>query len=193
MNALSSWRQWSRQLGYVSLVLFLLIIVGCYPQKEAMQSEDNGQKVAQAMVLAPQVIPDNVTCGKCGMYPARYPLWQTQIIFTDGSMVPFDSCKCMFGYLFDMARYDKSHTRKDVAAVWVKDFHSRGWIQASSAQFVVASDVMGPMGKDLIPFSNQTQAQAFQQVHGGSLVEYGAISMETLKPLMHGMKMREHV
>ena len=165
-----------------------MVSAGCYAQKEAMQSE-GGAQVAQAMVQPPQVIPDNTSCGKCGMFPARYPQWQRQIIFTDGSMVPFDGSKCMLVFLFDMAQYDKSHTRNDVATIWVKDFHSGSWIQAPDALFVVGSDTMGPMGKELIPFSDHAQALAFQQEHGGSLVEYSGISMETLKPLMGGVKM----
>jgi nitrous oxide reductase accessory protein NosL len=184
-----SWRPWCHRLGYVTLVLFVMFIAGCYAQKEARQSESGAQKT-QRMVQPPQLIPDNVACGKCGMIPARYPQWQTQIIFTDGSMVPFDGCKCMFGYLFNMAQYDKSHTRDDVATIWVKDFNSGSWIQAPDAQFVVGSDAMGPMGKELIPFSGHASALAFQQEHGGSLTEYGTISMETLKPLMGGMNMQ---
>lgn len=187
IDGASRW-SWCQRIGFVSLVLFLSVVTGCYAQKEAIQSENGGQK-AQATVQSPQEIPDNVTCGKCGMSPARYPQWQTQIVFADGSMVPFDGCRCMFGYLFNMAQYDTSHTKDDVATVWVKDFHSGTWIQAPVANFVVGSDVMGPMGKELIPFSDHAGALAFQQEHGGRVAEYDAISMETITSLMGGMEM----
>lgn len=186
MIVLSSWRSWCHQAGKVILVLLLLVSAGCYAQNEATQSA-NGGRNTQRVVQPPQLIPDNVTCGRCGMLPARYPQWQTQIIFTDGSMVPFDGSKCMFGYLFNMNQYDKRHNRNDVATIWVKDFPSGSWIQAQDAQFVVGSDVMGAMGKELIPFSDHAQALAFQQEHGGILKDFGAIRVETIQSLMGGM------
>ena len=183
-----SLRHWCLRFRNVLLVLLLLVAAGCYAPQEAKQQD----KEMQAAVQPPQVIPDNISCGKCGMAPARYPKWQTQIVFTDGSMTPFDGCKCMFGYLFHMGQYDTKHTTDDMAAVWVKDFHSGDWIQAADAHYVVGSDVMGPMGKELIPFGAHADAMAFQTENGGTLTEYDSISMETLKPLMHGMKMSGH-
>ncbi len=172
----------------VMLVLLVLAVAGCYAPQEAKQQD----KVLQVADQSPQVIPDSTSCGKCGMYPARYPQWQTQIVFTDGSMTPFDGCKCMFGFMFHMDKYDTEHSADDVAAVWVKDFHSGDWLLAANARYVVGSDVMGPMGKELIPFSTHADAMAFQKEHGGDLVEYASIGMETLQPLMHKKKMNGH-
>jgi nitrous oxide reductase accessory protein NosL len=160
----------------------------CYAPQEAKQQD----REMQAAVQSPQVIPDTVSCGKCGMSPARYPKWQTQIVFTDGSMTPFDGCKCMFGFMFQMDRYDTRHTPADVAAVWVKDYGSGDWMQAAAAYYVVGSDVMGPMGKELIPFGAHADAVAFQRENNGTLAEYNSIGRDTLKPLMHGMKMQGH-
>lgn len=134
----------------------------------------------------------DVSCGKCGMYPAKYPDWQTQVIFTDGKMVPFDGCKCMFGYLMNMAQYDPHHSAQDVAAIWVRDHNTGEWINARDAHFVVGSDVMGPMGKELIPFGTSAAAENFQQEHGGELAGYDAITMDTLKPLMGNMHMQKN-
>ena len=73
----------------------------------------------------PRTITGQMGCGVCGMYPARYPEWQTQIIFKDGMMVPFDGPKDMFTYLLNMAAYNHKETRDEVAAVWVRD-HASG-------------------------------------------------------------------
>jgi copper chaperone NosL len=167
-------------------VMLLLVIAGCYAPQGAKQQD----KEMQASVQPHQIIADTVSCGKCGMYPARYPKWQTQMVFTDGSMTPFDGCKCMFGFLFQMDRYDTEHTPDDVAAVWVKDYGSGDWLQAAAANYVVGSAVMGPMDKELIPFDAQADAAAFQKENGGVLAEYDSINMDTLKSLMHAMKMR---
>lgn len=146
-------------------------------------------KAATATSTDPQVIPDNLSCGKCGMFPASYPQWQSQIIFNDGGMNAFDGCKCMFGYMFNMGEYNKAHQQNDIAKIWVRDFNSGEWIDAKTAHFVIGSDVMGPMGKELIPFQDQQAADSFQKEHGGEQSDFAAINMATLKPLMGKMHM----
>jgi len=168
------------------LVFFLAVTLGC----AASGGKNSGSP--QAGIMQPMEIPENVSCGKCGMYPAQYPRWQSQIIFKDGSMTPFDGCKCMFNFLFAMAEYDKAHSRDDVSVSWVKDFNSGTWINAEEAFYVVGSKMMGPMGKELIPFSDQAAAMKFHQEQGGTMMNYAEITPGVLKSLgMEGMKM-EH-
>jgi copper chaperone NosL len=140
-------------------------------------------------VSAPQEITKDISCAKCGMFPAKYPKWQTQIVFNDGEMAPFDGCKCMFGFLFKMSEYDKKHTSADVGDVWVREFNTGDWIDAKKAHYVIGSGEMGPMGKELIPFADAESAETFQKEHGGQIAQYDAINMETLKPLMGKMHM----
>lgn len=185
----------SRKFRYCLLKVFLLPILmiglqaGCATSPEQAR-QGASQPAKAAAKSSPQIIADETSCGKCGMLPAKYPQWHSQIIFTDGSMVPFDGCKCMFSFLLGMAQYDKQHARTDVAAVWVKDFLSGEWLVADSAHFVVGSDVMGPMGKELIPFAERLAAVKFQLEHGGSLEQFDKITTETLLALSKGhMKM----
>ena len=145
---------------------------------------------SQTPSTTPMQIAEDISCSKCGMFPAKYPQWQTQVIFKDGKMAAFDGCKCMFGFLFKMDQFDKEHAHGDVAAVWVREFNSREWIDATKAHYVVGSDKMGPMGKELIPFADAASAENFQKEHGGQSAQYDAISMETLKPLMGKMNMK---
>ncbi len=145
---------------------------------------------AAASADGPRVIKEDATCAKCGMYPAKYPEWQTQIIFADGTMKAFDGNKCMFGFMNHMSKFDTAHSRDDIKKIWVKDFNSGEWMDATAAHYVVGSKVMGPMGKELIPFKDKAAATAFQKENGGELLGYGAISMETLKPLMGKMHMK---
>ncbi len=147
-------------------------------------------QAAVATQETPQIIPDDLSCGKCGMFPARYPQWQSQIIFTDGTMSAFDGCKCMFGFIYNISKFDAAHSKHDIANIWVRDFNSGEWLDATSASFVIGSDVMGPMGKELIPFLEQNAAETFQKEHGGHLAKYDVITMETLKPLMGKMHMK---
>jgi copper chaperone NosL len=182
----SIYRRWGLT---VLVVLLLALITGCAAKDNRTGSQADAAEANQAEVMQPQIIPADVTCGKCGMYPARYPRWQAQIIFKDGTMTPFDGCKCMFNFLNAMDKYDQAHTMDDVGVAWVKDFNSGTWIRAEKAYFVVGSDTLGPMGKELIPFADKTAAMKFQQEQGGALMQYGDITPEVLGSLgMGGMK-----
>ena len=108
------------------------------------------------------------------------------------TMTPFDGCKCMFNFMNGMEKFDKVHTRNDVAVTWVKDFNSGKWINAEDAQYVVGSQKMGPMGKELIPFTDHMEAMQFQKEQGGTMMKYAEITTEVLKSLMGDMKKHGH-
>lgn len=150
-----------------------------------------GAKAKAAEHPDPLEISEDMSCGVCGMYPARFVKWQTEIIFTDGVMVPFDGGKDMFKYIFNMAQYDQKHNRDDIAAIWVKDFARGEWIDGRKAVYVVGSAVMGPMGKELIPFSDGMVAGEFKIANDGIVKNFSDISLDDLKKLgMGGMKMQ---
>ncbi|MHB1014576.1 MAG: nitrous oxide reductase accessory protein NosL [Desulfurivibrionaceae bacterium] len=136
----------------------------------------------------PQTITETMSCAACGMYPHRYPKWQAQIIFTDGTMAAFDGNKCMFRFLLNMQKFAPGRTAEQVAAVWVKDFKSGKWLDGKTAHYVIGSKEMGPMGKELIPFATHASAEEFQKANGGTIDIYANISMATIKPLMGRMR-----
>lgn len=139
---------------------------------------------------APQTIPEGMGCATCGMYPHRYPEWQTQVIFRDGAMAAFDGNKCMFRFLLNLQKFAPQRTTEQVAAVWVKDFQTGAWLDGKTAHYVIDSKEMGPMGKELIPFASRAAAEEFQKANGGTIETYANINMATLKPLLGGMQMR---
>lgn len=139
----------------------------------------------------PQEITATDSCKTCGMFPAHFPEWQSQVIFQDGLMASFDGCKCMFRYLLNMPKFDPNHSADQVAAIWVKDHATGEWIDGKTATYVVGSSVMGPMGKELIPFAAHESAVAFQKENGGAMESFGNIGMATIKPLMGGMGMHK--
>lgn len=165
------------------LLIFLLLFA----------SFTNLQPVTAADKPQPQSIAETASCGVCGMYPARYPLWQTQIIFNDGTMVPFDGAKDMFKYLLNMGEYNKQQQRAEVAAIWVRDYAAGGWLDGESAYYVVGSSVMGPMGQELVPFATTEAAQKFQGKNGGTVSRFAEIDLEVIHELgMGGKKMGSH-
>ena len=182
---------WKRIFA-VTIALILAISVGCATSGSNTAEQSSVSEAVQVAKAQPMVIPKDVSCGKCGMYPANYPRWQSQIIFNDGSMTPFDGCKCMFNFMNSMDQHDKTHSKDDVAAIWVKDFNNSKWINAEDAHFVVGSKMMGPMGKELIPFADHAAAIKFHHEQGGSMMKYADITPEVLKSLMGDMKMPGH-
>ena len=180
---------WQRTLVAV-FSLVLLMSVGC--AKSGSNSAQQPAAAESSSMITPQVIPEGVSCGKCGMYPAKYPRWQSQIVFKDGSMTPFDGCKCMFNFMSAMDQHDKKHSMDDVAAIFVKDFNTGEWLNGVDAHYVVGSDMMGPMGKELIPFKDKAAAMKFHHEQGGNMMSYAEITPEVLKSLMGNMKIHHH-
>jgi copper chaperone NosL len=106
-------------------------------------------------------------CPVCGMFVAKYPDWVAQLRFNDQETVFFDGAKDFFKYYFRMASYYPGKSTADVAAVYVTDYYTMRPIDAATAFFVVGSDVYGPMGRELIAFASNTDAEEFMRDHRG--------------------------
>ena len=117
-------------------------------------------------------------CPVCGMFIYKYPDWVGEIIFKDGSMAFFDGAKDLFKYYFNLKKYNPEKTIKDIVSIYVTEYYDMKIIDAKNAFFVVGSDVYGPMGKELIPFVNKADAEAFQKDHKGKRI----LRFEDIKP-----------
>jgi nitrous oxide reductase accessory protein NosL len=123
-------------------------------------------------------------CPVCGMFVAKYPDFVTEIVFKDGSYVVFDGAKDLFKYYLDLTRYNPSRKPSDIRSIFVTDYYEVQTTDAVSAFFVVGSDVYGPMGRELIPFVTEKDAQEFMKDHAGKQVlSFGEVSAEILKTL----------
>ena len=123
-------------------------------------------------------------CPVCGMFVAKYPDWLAQITFKDGSHDFFDGVKDMMKYYFNIPKYKPGKKAADIAAVFVKDYYSMKMIDGLKAYYVVGSDVYGPMGRELIPFAQESAAKEFMRDHGGkSLLKFPEITIQLIKTL----------
>ena len=122
------------------------------------------------------------------MFPARYREWLAAMMFKDGEMVYFDGAKDAFKFWLDMKKYDvHGHTQEDVKAFGVTAYYSTEMIDARAALYVIGSDVLGPMGHELIPHPDMYDARAFMKDHRGrAIVRFEDIDMRMLKGLDHG-------
>jgi nitrous oxide reductase accessory protein NosL len=118
------------------------------------------------------------------MFVAKDTQWVAAVVLKDGSRAFFDGPKDMFRYLFEIGKYAKGKSSADVSGVYVTEYYSGRLTAADELYFVVGSDVMGPMGRELVPVKGKTQAETFLKDHKGKKVrQYKEISSADLSTL----------
>jgi copper chaperone NosL len=106
-------------------------------------------------------------CPVCGMFISLYPMWMAEIVFRDGTYAVFDGPKDMLKYYFDMSRYNKAKTSKDISRIYVTEYYTTDMMEAKDIFFIRGSDVMGPMGKEFVPVKGKREALTFMRDHHG--------------------------
>lgn len=162
----------------------------------AVRSSVPALAVAAAILLLPSAPPaagpgatepppgPREKCPVCGMFVAKYPDWLAGIRFTDGHRALFDGCKDLFKFWLDPAAYLPSRRREQVASIFVTDYYTLERIDARAAFFVPGSDVLGPMGRELVPFSTREAAEEFARDHrGGPVLRFDAVTPEIVRAL----------
>jgi nitrous oxide reductase accessory protein NosL len=118
-------------------------------------------------------------CPVCGMLVSKYPNWTALVQYRDGHVHFFDGAKDLFKYLHDLAKYAPGHRREDIALVQVTDFYSLVRLDARAAFYVVGSDVLGPMGHELVPLASRADAEEFLKDHKGRrILAFGEVTRE---------------
>ena len=116
-----------------------------------------------------QTIDQHEKCPVCGMFVVKYEQWLTQIVNGTKDPLVFDGVKDMMAYYFNAERYGGSADLSN-AEIWVRNYYTLEYIDGREALYVVGSDVLGPMGEELIPFSTPKEAENFKKDHQGSAI-----------------------
>jgi copper chaperone NosL len=106
-------------------------------------------------------------CPVCGMLVSKYPNWTAIVVGKDGHTHYFDGAKDMFKFLHAMPKYAPNCKRADIKFMVVTDFYNLEKIEATKALYVFGSDVMGPMGHELVPLATREDAEDFLADHKG--------------------------
>jgi copper chaperone NosL len=123
-------------------------------------------------------------CPVCGMFVAKYPDFVAEIVFKDGSYAAFDGAKDMFKYYLDLKRNDAAKKPSDIRSIYVTEYYELQPTDAARAFYVIGSDVYGPMGRELIPFVKEGDAEEFLKDHSGKqMLRFGDITAEVVKAL----------
>jgi len=114
------------------------------------------------------------------MYVVKYPNWIATVVFEDGSQIFFDGPKDLFRYILDLEDYQAEN--REISEIFVTDYYSTEMIEADEAFFVSGSDVMGPMGPELVPIAREAHDETFVVDHGGEAVlRFGEITREEIR------------
>jgi copper chaperone NosL len=98
-------------------------------------------------------------CAFCGMKIDPASAWRADLVSNAGSLVHFDTPRCAF-----LAW----RTGKTAAsAIRVQEFYDRTWRDGAELRFALGSDVLGPMGPDVVPI-DPARAAKFRADHGAS-------------------------
>ena len=122
--------------------------------------------VSAAVVSVPAPRPAD-RCPVCGMFVAKYPQWVATVVWRGGPAVHFDGAKDLFKYLLQLPKYASGRSPSEIEAVAVTEFYDVRRIDAREAHYVVGSDVLGPMGRELVPFATLAAAEEFARDHRG--------------------------
>jgi nitrous oxide reductase accessory protein NosL len=123
-------------------------------------------------------------CPVCGMFVTKYPDWIAQAIYRDGSYAVFDGPKDLFKYLLNPRTYAPTKQAAEVAALYVTDYYSLTLIDGRTAWYVIGSDVLGPMGRELIPLAAEKEARQFMIDHKGKrMLRFAEVTADVLKGL----------
>jgi len=143
------------------LILFLIVLMG----------------ITSSVYAEPKNIEASKECPLCGMYPARYPEFNCQVIFKDGSYEAFDSA---IGLLVYLLFPDKTGMKpKPVAEIYFKDYLKESWLEAGKTFFVTGSEIMGPMGIEFLPVDSEQAAKELKkQEKGEDIVHFKEINRE---------------
>jgi nitrous oxide reductase accessory protein NosL len=127
------------------------------------------------------------TCPVCGMFVSLYPDWVATVVDRDGHAHHFDGAKDLFKYLLNLPKYAPGHTQADIAAIGVTEYYNVSRIDARAAWYVIGSDVLGPMGHELVPLATLAEAEEFQRDHQGKrMVRFNEVTPELLEQLDQG-------
>ena len=126
-------------------------------------------------------------CPVCGMVVSKYPPWIATVVYRNGHAHHFDGAKDLFKYLLEPARYARGHRSADIVRIGVTEYYDLRRIDARQAWYVIGSDVLGPMGHELIPLASRADAEEFLRDHRGRrILRFGEVTKALTEKLDAG-------
>lgn len=193
-NRCSVGRYSRRQALLAGATVALSSVAGCLGN-----GEDGDTEVPAAITL-----PDDATCDVCGMVISQHPGPTAEIFYAEQSPEGHDN-PARFDSTWEAYQYDFERQNQgwEKTAFYVTDYSSveyrlaeeRGstlisthpqkeaFARVEDVTYVAGSAVEGAMGKDLVGFTDESDAESFQSEHGGNLVTHDEVTPEVIAGL----------
>ena len=127
------------------------------------------------------------TCPVCGMFVAKYPEWIATVLYKDAHAHHFDGAKDLFKYLLELNKWAPGRNAEDIAGIGVTEYYGLSRIRARDAWYVIGSDVLGPMGHELVALETEADAEEFLHDHAGTkILRFDDVSYPLLLKLDDG-------
>jgi copper chaperone NosL len=114
-------------------------------------------------------------CGHCGMALDPASRWYSELAFADGSARGFDTPRCAFSSWRGPAR--------EARELYARGHYGNARLPSGSLVFAVGSDVLGPMGPDLVPVEPEHAASFARDHRARSMVRASEVSPALLNEL----------
>jgi nitrous oxide reductase accessory protein NosL len=105
------------------------------------------------------------------------PRWIAGLNNAAGKQQRFCSPRCMFAWM-------RGPHGSGCTDPWVTEYYTQKIAKVDEVFFIVGSDVIGPMGKSLVPVAGKEEAERFLEDHlGERIVTADEVTLELLKEI----------
>lgn len=125
-------------------------------------------------------------CPVCGMKVQTGDEWASEIHFSDGTKLMFESPGDMLAFYTAPDKYKVTDSQKDranITKIILKEYQTKDHVDARQAKLVYKSRVEGPMGPDFLAFNKRADADAFVAANGGMVVGLSDVTAEMIRDL----------
>lgn len=112
-------------------------------------------------------------CKHCGMKIDPASPWRVELVLSDGGTLVFDTPHCAFSSW-------RSGASK-VLSIRAQEYYERTWRSGDELRFVLGSDVVGPMGADLVPVSPERVTKFIQDHSAERALRVEEVTADVLK------------
>ncbi len=155
-----------KRLGISILVIFVVLSIGLAGERKPIHPSSRDK------------------CPVCGMFVGKYSDFLAEILFKDGSYAVFDGAKDLFKYYFNLKKFNPAKNLSDIDSIYVTNYYDLTLMNGYSAYYVLGSDVLGPMGKELISLEKESDAKEFMKDHRGQkILKFSEVTREVMKYL----------
>ncbi|MED0703033.1 nitrous oxide reductase accessory protein NosL [Aeribacillus composti] len=138
-----------RKMYFIFMLCALLIITAACGKKE----------------VSPRAIDEkNDKCAQCNM-AVMDNQFATQLILKNGKTFVFDDIGCMY-------KWKSENKNENIEAEFVRDYHSKEWVESDKATYVYDQSIRTPMAYNVISFQDKKDAEAFISKNSGKILNF---------------------